>query len=180
MDPTPQAATRMLVAEDSVASSQATSNMLSRANPTIFVSRRTARKPFSQYSEYRPDTLVTDSVMPDITGLEVLSNRIRRSENTYTYIVLVTQNAERTQLIEGLDAGADDYLTKPFHAAELLARIRVGCRIVHMNREIEAKSKLLERAARTDHLTGLPNRLAVEDRARGNSAQPSGTSSICG
>jgi len=163
MDPTPQAATRILIAEDSFVFRKLLEHALA-GQPYDLCFATNGKEALSQYSEYRPDILITDWVMPDISGLEVC-RQIRRSENTYTYIVLVTQNAERTQLIEGLDAGADDYLTKPFHAAELLARIRVGCRIVHMNREIEAKSKLLERAARTDHLTGLPNRLAVEEFA---------------
>ncbi len=71
----------------------------------------------------------------------------------------------REHLVEGLDAGADDYLAKPFATGELLARIRVGCRTVQMRREIEAKNVLLEKTARTDHLTGLPNRMAVEEFA---------------
>jgi two-component system cell cycle response regulator len=78
---------------------------------------------------------------------------------------LVTQNADTEHLVEGLDAGADDYLAKPFVNAELLARLRVGCRTIQMRREIEAKNALLEKTARTDHLTGLPNRMAVEEFA---------------
>jgi diguanylate cyclase (GGDEF)-like protein len=77
----------------------------------------------------------------------------------------VTQNADTDHLVEGLDAGADDYLAKPFDTGELLARIRVGCRTVQMRREIEEKNALLEKTARTDHLTGLPNRMAVEEFA---------------
>jgi diguanylate cyclase (GGDEF)-like protein len=94
-----------------------------------------------------------------------LCRQIRKSQSLSTYIILVTQKSEKEDLVEGLDAGADDYLTKPFDAGEMLARIRVGCRTVQMSREIEAKNALLEKAARTDHLTGLPNRLAVEEFA---------------
>jgi two-component system, cell cycle response regulator len=67
--------------------------------------------------------------------------------------------------VEGLAAGADDYLPKPFHQKELLARIGVGRRIISMHREIEAKNRLLEESVRTDHLTGIPNRRAVEEFA---------------
>jgi diguanylate cyclase (GGDEF)-like protein len=64
-----------------------------------------------------------------------------------------------------LAAGADDYLTKPFHGGELLARVGVGRRIVELHRQLEAKNRLLEELALTDPLTGLPNRRAIEDWA---------------
>lgn len=163
MDAARQIATRILIAEDSSVCRKLLEHTLA-GQPYDLCFAMNGKEALEQYSEYRPDILITDWVMPDVLGLEVC-RQIRKSESTYTYIVLVTHNAERAHLIEGLDAGADDYLTKPFDAGELLARIRVGCRIVHMSREIEAKNALLEKAARTDHLTGLPNRLAVEEFA---------------
>src|SRR5262249_18724400 len=71
-------------------------------------------------------------------------------------------NKDKNQIVEGLDSGADDYLTKPFDPGELLARIRVGRRIAELHRQVEAKNKLLEELALTDALTGLPNRRALE------------------
>jgi diguanylate cyclase (GGDEF)-like protein len=76
---------------------------------------------------------------------------------------VLTSNSEKGSVVQGLAAGADDYLTKPFDPGELLARIGVGRRIIDLNRQIDAKSKLLEEGARTDKLTGLPNRRAVEE-----------------
>jgi two-component system cell cycle response regulator len=163
MDAVVQVATRILIAEDSPICCKLLEHALA-GQPYELCFATNGKEALEQYSKFRPDILVTDWVMPNVSGLEVC-RQIRKSESTYTYIVLVTKNAERTHLIEGLDAGADDYLTKPFDAGELLARIRVGCRIVRMSREIEAKNALLEKAARTDHLTGLPNRLAVEEFA---------------
>lgn len=83
-----------------------------------------------------------------------------------THVILLTSNTEKEQIVRGLRAGADDYLTKPFHAGELHARVAVGCRFAALYREIEEKNRLLEELARTDSLTGLPNRRAVEDWAK--------------
>jgi two-component system cell cycle response regulator len=66
------------------------------------------------------------------------------------------------KIVSGLAAGADDYLTKPFHAEELLARVGVGRRVVDLHRQIEEQNRLLEELAVTDALTGLPNRRAVD------------------
>src|ERR1700730_2105730 len=163
METTPQIATRILIAEDSPICRRLLEVALA-GQPYELRFATHGKEALDQYSQYEPDVLITDWVMPDTSGLDVC-REIRESRSAYTYIILVTQNAERAHLIEGLDAGADDYLTKPFDAGELLARIRVGCRIVQMSREIEAKNALLEKSARTDHLTGLPNRLAVEEFA---------------
>ncbi len=75
----------------------------------------------------------------------------------------MTSNTEKGNVVKGLQAGADDYLTKPFDPGEMLARIGVGRRIIDLNRELAAKSRKLEQAAWTDPLTGLPNRRAIED-----------------
>ncbi|HXA75997.1 MAG TPA: diguanylate cyclase [Candidatus Acidoferrales bacterium] len=110
-----------------------------------------------------PDLVVTDWMMPDLTGIE-LCHRIRtNAESSYTYVIILTSNAEKENVVKGLSAGADDYLTKPFDRNELLARVHVGRRLIDLHRQIEAKNKLLEELALTDPLTGLPNRRAIED-----------------
>ena len=109
-----------------------------------------------------PEIIITDWLMPDLTGIE-LCQRIREGTYaSYIYVIILTSNAEKENVVMGFSAGADDYLTKPFHAAELLARVRVGQRLIGLHRQIKTKSRLLEELALTDALTGLPNRRAIE------------------
>jgi two-component system cell cycle response regulator len=114
------------------------------------------------FAEHRPGLVITDWTMPDISGVELVE-RIRRDfPESYTYIILLTGMSDTDKVVSGLVAGADDYLTKPFHAEELVARLGVGRRMVDLHRQLEAKNRLLEELALTDALTGLPNRRAVE------------------
>jgi two-component system, cell cycle response regulator len=126
---------------------------------------KNGQEALASISEFRPNILITDWMLPDLSGPELCRRVRRESKSGYMYMILVTSNVEKESIVEGLEAGADDYLTKPFHQKELLARVGVGQRIIEMNREIEEKSELLEAAARTDFLTGLPNRRAVEEYA---------------
>jgi len=115
-------------------------------------------------SECRPAVLITDWEMPDINGIE-LSKIVREDTQSFVYIILLTGNSDKEQVVEGLQSGADDYLTKPFHPGELVARVAVGLRMAELTREIQEKNRLLEELSLTDPLTGLPNRRAFEQWA---------------
>jgi two-component system cell cycle response regulator len=122
---------------------------------------KNGREAIDLFAKHQPAVVITDWSMPDISGLE-LCRLIRRDfQGFHSHLILLTSNSDKEQLVEGLAAGADDYLTKPFHSGELVARIAVGRRIVDLHREIQAKNRLLEELALTDALTGLPNRRAV-------------------
>jgi len=117
------------------------------------------------FEEHAPSIVITDWVLPDFPGIE-LCERIRADKSRpYTYIIVMTGNTEKSNLVKGLEAGADDYVAKPFDDGEMLARVGVGRRIIDLNRELAAKSQKMEEAARTDPLTGLPNRRAIEEWA---------------
>lgn len=105
--------------------------------------------------------LVTDWMMPGLSGID-LCRQIRQQELAeqlgYTYILLLTGKQEITSIVEALEAGADDFLSKPYDQRELVARIRAGIRIVDLQRRLRESNDLLSVLATTDALTGLLNR----------------------
>jgi diguanylate cyclase (GGDEF)-like protein len=126
---------------------------------------KTGTEALEFFARYRPALVITDWLMPDFSGVE-LCQRIRvESQGSYTYVILLTGISDKAQVVKGLLAGADDYLTKPFHPEELLARAAVGRRTVALHREIESKNRQLEQLVLTDGLTGMPNRRAIEEWA---------------
>jgi two-component system, cell cycle response regulator len=119
----------------------------------------------SFFAHQSPSIVVTDWMLPDLSGLD-LCQRIRSdASNGYTYEILLTSMSDKENIVLGLEAGADDYLTKPFDPDELKARLGAGRRIVGLYREINAKSRQIEQCARVDQLTGLPNGRALEEWA---------------
>jgi two-component system cell cycle response regulator len=115
------------------------------------------------YCQNSPDIVITDWIMPDFSGLELCQHIRADKTSSYTYVILMTSNTEKDGVVKGLEAGADDYLVKPFDSSEMLARIGVGRRIIDLHRQLERESAELEEVARTDSLTGLPNRRAIEE-----------------
>jgi two-component system, cell cycle response regulator len=107
------------------------------------------------------DILITDWALPRLDGLDLVTAVRERPELQDLYVIFVTARDRKSEVVQGFDAAADDYLTKPFDPRELIARVRSGTRILSLQRELEALNGTLSRLAMTDSLTGLPNRRAV-------------------
>jgi two-component system, cell cycle response regulator len=152
---------KIVVADDSRVYRTLVESVLARKGYEV-VFARNGLEALQAVAEHEPFLVITDWEMPDITGIE-LCRQIRLEHESYTYIILLTSNTDKDQVIEGLAAGADDYLTKPFHPGELVARVGVGRRVADLHRQIQKKNALLKELALTDPLTGLPNRRAIED-----------------
>ena len=93
------------------------------------------------------DAVLTDWQMPEMDGLELV-RRIREASTAagrYVYVILLTSKSEKTELVAGLDAGANDFLTKPFDSGELQARLNSGQRIIDLERELAAKNATLQK-----------------------------------
>jgi len=120
-----------------------------------------AKEALEKVKEQQNVVLVTDWMMPGMDGLR-LCQHIREHQNVeepgYTYIILLTGKQGTEDLVSALEAGADDYLPKPFDTRELVARIQVGLRILGLEKELRKLNSELAVLATTDPLTQLFNR----------------------
>jgi diguanylate cyclase (GGDEF)-like protein len=108
-----------------------------------------------------PRLVLLDWEMPGLDGLEVCRRVREREDQDPPYILLLTARRETADIVTGLDAGANDYISKPFENTELHARLRVGARMLDLQRELISAREALEYQAHHDALTGLLNRGAV-------------------
>ncbi|WP_297769478.1 fused response regulator/phosphatase [uncultured Roseovarius sp.] len=95
-------------------------------------------------ADYAPDLVLSDWMMPGMTGLDFCRAFRAMPRDAYGYFILLTSKSDKDEVALGLDAGADDFLTKPVNAAELRARIAAGARILQMERELTEKNRLIK------------------------------------
>lgn len=119
-----------------------------------------------------PKLAILDLNMPEMTGVEVCRLARQQRNATPVYIILLTANSDKENMVGGLEAGADDYIVKPFHPDELRARVDVGIRIIGLQHtladrvialentlvELKQAQEALRQLSLTDELTGLYNR----------------------
>lgn len=110
-----------------------------------------------------PRLAVIDWMMPGMDGPEVCKQVRRKREQPYVYMILLTSKEAKDDVIEGLGSGADDYLTKPFHAEELKARLRTGQRILQLEDKLIEAREGMRYDATHDGLTTLWNRGMILD-----------------
>jgi signal transduction histidine kinase len=106
---------------------------------------RDGREGLAAVRERTPDLVLTDVMMPEMTGIELCAEIKRDPALANVPVVLVTSKAEREMKIAGLEYGADDYVTKPFHPRELLARVRSLVRLRRTQLELAERHALLEK-----------------------------------
>ncbi len=128
----------ILVVEDDNSIKNLISTTL-KAHDYKYLTAQNGNEAILQASSYNPDIVLLDLGLPDIDGIEVIK-RIRSWSNMP--IIVISARSEDTDKIDALDAGADDYLTKPFSVEELLARLRVTQRRLNMIQSENAESSV--------------------------------------
>lgn len=152
---------KILVADDDPISRRMMEQILQRAGYEVVLVDNGRLAVESLLSPNGPRLALLDWMMPDLDGPEVCLEIRTHRDRPYTYIALLTSKGEKEDLIAGLEAGADDYLTKPCNSEELKARLRTGQRILRLKDTlVEAREEMRFKATH-DALTLLWNRAGI-------------------
>ena len=104
----------------------------------------------------KPDIAILDWMMPEMDGLDVCKKIREQTSLQHVYIILLTAKANKEDIVQGLKAGADDYMVKPFNREELKARVTVGVRVIQLQSDLAKRVEELEEAlSRVKLLQGL-------------------------
>ncbi len=152
---------RVLIAEDDITSRVLLKKVLEKWGYDVAVTTNGADAWRVLQADDAPRIAILDWMMPEMDGIDVC-RRVRALDTRQPpYVILLTALGEKDHMMTGFEAGADDYVGKPYDPAELRARIGVGRRLVELNEELIETQTRLEVQAHTDPLTGLPNRRAI-------------------
>jgi two-component system, cell cycle response regulator len=160
---------RVLVVDDEPTTALTVAAAISALGHEVLVARD-GREALDVYLAQGPDVVLTDRQMPGMDGIE-LCRRIREDDEGHaTYLILIAALGGREHALEGMEAGADDYLVKPVDPFDLRLRLLVAERVSQVHRELRATlaelgraNEVLQRLARTDRLTGAGNRLRFDE-----------------
>lgn len=142
----PAPSNRILIAEDHYVSRHLLERNLTNWGFEVFTAEDGVAAMKILESEDPPPLAILDWMMPEIDGLEVCRRVRSRLEIPYVYLLLLTAKSQKEEVAAGLEAGADDYVVKPFDPDELRARLKVGKRVVTLERALAKKVRDLEAA----------------------------------
>ncbi len=143
---------KILVAEDDSVTRRLLRISLERWNYEVIAVDDGTQARDALLREGAPKLAILDWVMPGADGIEICRELRKREAGSYIYTLLLTSKGEKDDLLQGLEAGADDYLVKPFDPLELQARLRRGCRVIDMQNQLIAAREAMRDQATHDAL----------------------------
>jgi len=147
---------RILIAEDDPVSRRLLQAALIKWGYEVVVTTNGKEAWQALQSPDAPDLLILDWLMPEMDGVEICREARKSHAHKSAYIILLTSRGSKDDIIKGLEAGADDYVTKPFDHGELRARVQVGSRVVQLQTTLADRVVELEEAiASVKTLQGL-------------------------
>ena len=154
---------KILIAEDDFVSRLLVKKAVTKIGHEAIITENGAEA-WQAFQEHKPDMVISDWMMPEMDGIE-LCKKIRRFKRlTYTYVILLTAKDKTRDLVEVFEAGADDYMIKPFRPDELRSRIKSGNRIATLqNQHYALQAKLLVKNRKLDET--LQNLKATQAQA---------------
>lgn len=150
---------RILIAEDDTTSRNILSALLKKIGHTVVETTTGADAWEAMQQSDAPRIAILDWMMPEMDGLEIVRRLRAQQSDQPPYLILLTARGEKKDIVVGLDAGADDYLIKPFDADELRARIDVGERVIDLQRRLSEKIGALDHALK--HIKTLQGILPI-------------------
>ncbi len=136
---------KILIAEDDYVSRLLLKKSITKMDHDP-IETKDGKQAWDMFLEHQPDMVITDWMMPEMDGIELCKKLRSSDKKTYTYIMLLTAKDKITDLVEVFDAGADDYITKPFKPDELKSRIKTGRRILKLQHKMNEKNIELDKA----------------------------------
>jgi len=147
----------ILVVDDDIVSRTVVEKHLSKAGFCVSTASNGSHA-LEQFDQQFFPIVLTDWMMPEIDGPHLCRLIREKKTDGYVFIVLITARDSKTDIVSGLESGADDYLTKPIHPAELVARIHTGIRILKLEQSLKKANEEIRLLSITDPLTGCHNR----------------------
>lgn len=152
---------KVLIAEDDAVSRRILEVFLEKLGYEVVVTTNGAEALEALQKPEAPRMAILDWMMPGTDGMEVCRQIRQRGPESYVYVLLVTAKTQQQDIIDGLEGGADDYLTKPYNIYELKARLRAGLRVVELQAQLMEARDGFQFQATHDVLTGLLNRQGI-------------------